>query len=85
MCQVELLYKDDISIGPLIGGKYARIKATSSLDNPVEFPPLDNMDPTLLVSWGTYYYFCQKFFIFLPVSGHSEEVFTKGPRKKIQC
>lgn len=30
------------------GGKYARIKAISSLEHPVEFPAVDNMDPTLL-------------------------------------
>ena len=31
------------------GGKYARIKAISSLENPVEFPNQDCIDPTLLV------------------------------------
>ena len=38
------------------GGKYARIKAISSLENPVEFPNQDCIDPTLLVRNLTMYY-----------------------------
>ena len=57
MCQVELnkenCSKKKFDIQDLqhtfSGGKYARIKAISSLENPVEFPNQDCIDPTLLV------------------------------------
>ena len=38
------------------GGKNGRIMALASLDNPVDFPSIDNIDPNLLViitlGWG---------------------------------
>lgn len=34
----------------LTGGKNGRIKATASIDVPVPFPSIDNIDPMLLVS-----------------------------------
>ena len=38
-----------ITLQTFTGGKYARIKAFADMDLPVDFPNLDNMDPSLRV------------------------------------
>ena len=61
------------------GGKNGKIKAIASIDDPVDFPSIDNIDPMLLVSKISH---VLKFFkgSKSSYSGHTKEVFAEGSK-----
>ena len=62
------------------GGKNGKIKAIASIDDPVDFPSIDNIDPMLLVSKISHLVlkcFKGSYSIY---SGHTKEVFAEGSK-----